>query len=123
MSDQVLSAFHPAVAGWFRSRFPEPTEAQTRAWAVTSQHRNALISAPTGSGKALAAFQSAINDLVVEGLSRGLADEVHVPIAVQAGGEVRFLKEVAESSEWEIRNLLIQRQGPGVYLAESASSH
>lgn len=28
-----------------------PTEAQRRAWAVTCQHRNALIAAPTGSGK------------------------------------------------------------------------
>ena len=78
MTSDVLSTFHPAVAGWFRSRFPAPTEAQTRAWAVTSQHRNALIAAPTGSGKTLAAFLSAINDLVVEGLSKGLSDEVHV---------------------------------------------
>ncbi|HEY8264926.1 MAG TPA: DEAD/DEAH box helicase [Steroidobacteraceae bacterium] len=78
MTPNALSAFHPAVAGWFRSRFPEPTEAQARAWAVTSQHRNALIAAPTGSGKTLAAFLSAINDLVVEGLSKGLSDEVHV---------------------------------------------
>ncbi len=78
MSRDPLSDFHPAVAGWFRSRFPAPTEAQARAWAVTSRHRNALIAAPTGSGKTLAAFLSAINDLVVEGLSNGLSDEVHV---------------------------------------------
>ena len=78
MSPDALSSFHPAVAGWFKSRFPAPTEAQNRAWAVTSQHRNALIAAPTGSGKTLAAFLSAINDLVVEGLSKGLSDEVHV---------------------------------------------
>ena len=31
-----LSSFHPAVAGSFKSRFPAPTEAQARAWAVTS---------------------------------------------------------------------------------------
>jgi ATP-dependent Lhr-like helicase len=78
MSPDPLSSFHPAVAGWFRSRFPAPTEAQARAWAVTSKHRNTLIAAPTGSGKTLAAFLSAINDLVVEGIARGLSDEVHV---------------------------------------------
>ncbi|MGH7006719.1 MAG: DEAD/DEAH box helicase, partial [Alphaproteobacteria bacterium] len=78
MGKDVVIGFHPAVAGWFNSRFSEPTEAQRRAWAVTSQHRNALIAAPTGSGKTLAAFLSAINDLVVEGLSKGLSDEVHV---------------------------------------------
>ena len=70
--------FHPAVSGWLAQRFGQPTEVQHRAWAVTSQHRHALIAAPTGSGKTLAAFLSAINDLVVEGLARGLSDEVHV---------------------------------------------
>jgi ATP-dependent Lhr-like helicase len=78
MSPDALSGFHPAVAGWFKSRFSAPTEAQARAWAVTSKHRNALIAAPTGSGKTLAAFLSAINDLVLEGLTKGLSDEVHV---------------------------------------------
>jgi ATP-dependent Lhr-like helicase len=78
MHPDALSGFHPAVAGWFRNRFPAPTEAQARAWAVTSKHRNALIAAPTGSGKTLAAFLSAINDLVIEGLTKGLSDEVHV---------------------------------------------
>lgn len=43
MTPDALSGFHPAVAGWFRSRFP----------------------APIGSGKTLTAFLSAINDLVV----------------------------------------------------------
>ena len=70
--------FHPAVSGWLRARFGQPTEVQTRAWAVTSQRRHALIAAPTGSGKTLAAFLAAINELVLEGLAQGLADEVHV---------------------------------------------
>lgn len=38
--------------------------------------------------------------------------EQGVPVAVQAGGEVRFLKEVPDRSQWEMRNLLIRRQGP-----------
>src|SRR5262249_10140583 len=54
------------------------TDVQQRAWAVTAQHRHALIAAPTGSGKTLAAFLSAINDLVVAGLERPLADAVQV---------------------------------------------
>jgi ATP-dependent Lhr-like helicase len=78
MPPDALASFHPAVAAWFRRRFPAATEAQARAWAVTSKHRNALIAAPTGSGKTLAAFLSAINDLVLEGLTHGLSDEVHV---------------------------------------------
>ena len=70
--------FHPAVSGWLADRFGRATEVQSRAWEVTAQRRHALIAAPTGSGKTLAAFLSAINDLVAEGLERGLSDEVHV---------------------------------------------
>src|SRR5882757_7559552 len=70
--------FHPAVSGWLRNRFGQPTEVQARTWQVTAQHRHALVTAPTGSGKTLAAFLSAINDLVMEGLAGGLSDEVHV---------------------------------------------
>jgi ATP-dependent Lhr-like helicase len=70
--------FHPAVDGWLHERFGQPTEVQSRAWAVTAQRRHALIAAPTGSGKTLAAFLSAIDELVREGLERGLSDEVHV---------------------------------------------
>src|SRR6185369_6900408 len=64
--------FHPAVFTWLHTRFGQPTEVQAQAWAVTTRHRDALIAAPTGSGKTLAAFLSAINDLVLQGLSDGL---------------------------------------------------
>ncbi|HKY90969.1 MAG TPA: DEAD/DEAH box helicase, partial [Nevskiaceae bacterium] len=74
----LAGLFHPAVADWFTAAFGVPTEVQLRAWEKTSQHRSTLIAAPTGSGKTLAAFLSAINDLVVEGIERGLSDEVHV---------------------------------------------
>ena len=70
--------FHPVVSAWLESRFGRPTEVQAQAWAVTSQRRHALIAAPTGSGKTLAAFLSAIDELVREGLDKGLSDEVHV---------------------------------------------
>ncbi len=70
--------FHPAVAGWFEDSFGQATEVQRQAWRVTAGHEPALIAAPTGSGKTLAAFLSAINDLVVEGLTGGLDDTVHV---------------------------------------------
>src|SRR5262245_42560372 len=70
--------FHSAVSGWLAARFGQPTEVQSRAWAVTAQHRHALIAAPTGSGKTLAAFLSAINDLVVAGLDKPLGDAVYV---------------------------------------------
>jgi ATP-dependent helicase Lhr and Lhr-like helicase len=77
-STDALAGFHPAVQRWFASRFGAPTEAQARTWPVTAAGGHALIAAPTGSGKTLAAFLSAIDTLVVEGLERGLPDEVQV---------------------------------------------
>ena len=38
--------------------------------------------------------------------------EQGVPMAVQAGGDVHFLKVVSDENEWEIRNLLIRRYSP-----------
>ncbi len=73
-----LDRFHPASAAWFRQTFPEPTGAQARAWPAIGAGSHTLIAAPTGSGKTLAAFMSAIDDLVREGLERGLQNECHV---------------------------------------------
>jgi ATP-dependent helicase Lhr and Lhr-like helicase len=56
--------FHPAVAEWFRRRFPDgPTEAQAQGWPHIASGADTLIAAPTGSGKTLAAFLVAIDSL------------------------------------------------------------
>jgi len=49
--------------------------------------------------------------------------ELGVPIAVNAGGQVRFLKEVPEVSQWEIRNRLVRRQVSRSYLPEPPAPH
>ena len=67
----VLSAFHPAVAGWFRAHFKAPTQAQVQAWPAIQAGESTLVAAPTGSGKTLTAFLSAIDALVREGLDNG----------------------------------------------------
>src|SRR5437016_102857 len=73
-----LSGFHPAVERWFESRFREPTEPQQRAWPLIQAGRNALIAAPTGSGKTFAAFLAAIDSLLRQGLDGTLRDETQV---------------------------------------------
>ncbi|OWP50695.1 DEAD/DEAH box helicase [Pseudomonas nitroreducens] len=67
----VLSTFHPAVAGWFRAHFPAPTQAQVLAWPAIQAGESTLVAAPTGSGKTLTAFLAAIDTLVREGLANG----------------------------------------------------
>lgn len=73
-----LDAFHPAISHWFTATFSQPTPAQTEAWPAIASGRHTLIAAPTGSGKTLAAFLWAINDLITEGLERGLETETRV---------------------------------------------
>ena len=73
-----LAGFHPVVQRWFGGRFPEPTEPQHRAWPVIQSGGDVLIAAPTGSGKTFAAFLSAIDGLVRQGLEGTLEDEIQV---------------------------------------------
>ncbi|MFI4967163.1 MAG: DEAD/DEAH box helicase [Gammaproteobacteria bacterium] len=72
------SLFHPATAAWFERSFAAPTGAQAQAWPAIRGGRHTLIAAPTGSGKTLAAFMAAIDDLVREGLERGLENQCQV---------------------------------------------
>jgi ATP-dependent helicase Lhr and Lhr-like helicase len=73
-----LEYFHPAVRDWFLKRFPAPTEPQARAWPAIKRGEHTLIAAPTGSGKTLSAFLSAIDDLVWKAVDGKLVDETQV---------------------------------------------
>src|SRR3954454_14834160 len=63
----ALERFSAPTREWFRAAFAEPTAAQAGAWEAISQHRHALVVAPTGSGKTLSAFLWAIDRLLTEG--------------------------------------------------------
>jgi ATP-dependent helicase Lhr and Lhr-like helicase len=57
-----LDGFHPAVAEWFRRRFPDgPTEPQAQGWPHIAAGHDTLIAGPTGSGKTLAGFLVSID--------------------------------------------------------------
>lgn len=74
-----LANFHPAVARWFERSFAAPTLAQQLAWPAIQSGENTLIAAPTGSGKTLTAFLTALDQLVRRGLDpEGLPDETAV---------------------------------------------
>jgi ATP-dependent Lhr-like helicase len=60
----TVDGFHPAIAAWFRRRFPDgPTDSQAQGWPMIAAGVDTLIAAPTGSGKTLAGFLMAINSL------------------------------------------------------------
>ena len=63
---ESLAGFHPSVSEWFQENFPQPTDAQKRAWRQIEQREHTLLLAPTGSGKTLAAFLVAINRIMFD---------------------------------------------------------
>lgn len=52
------------LARWFQHRFGEPTLIQRLAWPAALQSQHLLISAPTGTGKSLAAFAPLLGALL-----------------------------------------------------------
>ncbi len=58
-----LASFSPATRGWFERTFAAPTPAQELGWPAIATGAHVLIQAPTGSGKTLTAFLSAIDRL------------------------------------------------------------
>ncbi|HEY8218214.1 MAG TPA: DEAD/DEAH box helicase [Acidimicrobiia bacterium] len=63
----TLEGFHPAVAAWFRQRFPDgPTGPQAEGWPHIAAGADTLVAAPTGSGKTLAGFLVCIDRLYRE---------------------------------------------------------
>jgi len=73
-----LHLFHPVVVRWFQSRFAGPTEPQVEGWPHIHAGRDILIAAPTGSGKTLTAFLSAIDQLLRRAEAGELSDEIRV---------------------------------------------
>ncbi|SMQ72559.1 ATP dependent helicase, Lhr family [Plantibacter sp. VKM Ac-1784] len=66
---EVLERFSPATRDWFEGAFVAPTPAQAGAWDAISRGANALVVAPTGSGKTLSAFLWSIDRLLSEAIA------------------------------------------------------
>ena len=64
--EDAFAAFHPVTAEWFRAVFDAPTAPQRMGWPVIARRENALILAPTGTGKTLTAFLWCLDRLMLE---------------------------------------------------------
>jgi ATP-dependent Lhr-like helicase len=60
-----FACFHPVTAAWFQAVFDAPTSPQRMGWPVIARGESALILAPTGTGKTLAAFLWCLDRLML----------------------------------------------------------
>jgi len=74
----ALRDFHPIVRAWFTETLGAPSAPQLGGWPAIASGENALILAPTGTGKTLAAFLWELNALITDGLERPLANAIHL---------------------------------------------
>jgi ATP-dependent helicase Lhr and Lhr-like helicase len=68
-----FACFHPVTAEWFKAVFDAPTAPQKLGWPVIARGENALILAPTGTGKTLAAFLACLDRLMLQDREQGSA--------------------------------------------------
>src|SRR3954464_10634305 len=74
MAASPLGKFHPVVRAWFKATLGSPSAPQAKGWPAIAGGDDTLILAPTGTGKTLAAFLWELNQLIVEGLERPMAN-------------------------------------------------
>jgi ATP-dependent Lhr-like helicase len=60
----VATPFHAVTSRWFGERVGVPTDVQQRAWPAIAAGGHVLVTAPTGTGKTLAAFLGALDTLL-----------------------------------------------------------
>jgi ATP-dependent Lhr-like helicase len=81
--------FHPLVADWFAAHVGAPTDIQARAWPRIAAGEHVLAVAPTGSGKTLTAFLSALDSLATGKWPTGRVSVVYVTPLKALGNDVR----------------------------------
>jgi ATP-dependent Lhr-like helicase len=90
--------FHPLIKRWFRERVGTPTEVQADAWPVIAGGEHVLVTAPTGTGKTLAAFLWAIQQLYTGGWPAGRTSVLYVSPLKALNADIRrnLLQPLAE---------------------------
>jgi ATP-dependent Lhr-like helicase len=74
----ALKPFHPLVRKWFTETLGAPSPPQREGWPAIANGSSTLILAPTGTGKTLTAFLWELNQLIVDGSEKPLANAVHI---------------------------------------------
>ena len=105
-----FACFHPVTQAWFKAVFDEPTAPQRLGWPAIARGENALILAPTGTGKTLAAFLWCLDRLMLQNREQGsgIRDQKY---REQAGRGAR--EQGNRDQRTEIRDQKARDQRPG----------
>ncbi|WP_347018244.1 DEAD/DEAH box helicase, partial [Bifidobacterium catenulatum] len=90
---ECLNLFSEPTKAWFKHAFNRPTEAQQQAWPAIHSGENVLVVAPTGSGKTLCAFLSALDRLMAGGARSAEVDVHGETAATESHAERRTVKK------------------------------
>jgi ATP-dependent Lhr-like helicase len=100
----ALGSLSEGVASWFRHRHGQPTLIQRHAWPEIPRGNHLLLSAPTGTGKTLAAFLPVLDQLLYPpagdpwaGLAAGISCLYISPLRALCNDVLRSLREVGDS--------------------------
>ena len=88
----ALDMFDPVTARWFARSVGAPTAVQEAAWPAIAAGGHTLVSAPTGTGKTLAAFLVFIDRLMSEARNGTLRQElslIYVSPLKSLAGDIR----------------------------------
>ena len=101
-----LIPFHPLVKQWFFNTYSKATDIQNQSWPLISKNHHVLMTAPTGSGKTMAAFLWPINQLLTNSWSSGQVRVLYISplkalnndIKVNLLNPLKQLQEIFEKS-------------------------